>query len=700
MLVHFGVIPYLVFDGDYLPSKAITEVERSKKREESKRIGLELHRMGKQSQAHMELQKAVDVTPEMARELIEELKMSNVQYVVAPYEADAQLVYLEKKGIISGILSEDSDMLVFGANLLLTKLDQYGDCIAIHRNEFTACREISLVGWSDAEFRRMAILSGCDYLPSINKMGLKTAYRLIRKHKSIEKILRMLQFDGQFHVPSGYLEEFRKAELTFLHQRVFCPEAKKLVMATELAASTETEDLAFIGKDVEPHIARGVAVGDLNPITKVPIVVKTRNFGAPKTPWVKSRKEITGPEVGSDLKSKKPINLYYKPYRMPLAELDINTLTPSPTQSLLLDQYRGVSWSSSPAPSPVVTPDARSRTSLPSSSVQNTPSTITRPTRPRSTPTPGADLKSNPPKRLRLCEDVDETLASLNLPKLAKVEPVRSPFFSSTVPSFPTEAKVPRKGRKSKISDFNIWSDDSIEEAMAAMPDISSQPGLPVASASIDVDHAEADDPLAKPKEMRELQSPATGATVSSTELQNSATDNTPSMSNPGWLAFAKEPLTPSINHTQAETLIATQEDSVKSEFSLDHFRNNHFGATSLPREAKTTPKTHYKSKIPLPQQSYGLVRKSYSSTGALRLIGQRALGNKGIAQVVAATEVEGDVVQIRRSPEVEEILSSKGSEDLLVPNSEDENDHTSSPQSKTGDTLKEIDLKQFVFAV
>lgn len=699
MLVHFGVIPYLVFDGDYLPSKAVTEVERSKKREESKRIGLELHRMGKPSQAHMELQKAVDVTPEMARQLIEELKKSNVQYVVAPYEADAQLVYLEKKGIISGILSEDSDMLVFGANILLTKLDQYGDCIAIHRNEFTACREISLVGWSDVEFRRMAILSGCDYLPSINKLGLKTAYRLIRKHKSIEKILRMLQFDGQFHVPPGYLEEFRKAELTFLHQRVFCPEAKRLVMATELAASTENEDLAFIGKDVEPHIARGVAIGDLNPMTKEPIVVKTRNFGIPKTPWAKSRKEITGPELGSDLKSKKPINLYYKPYRTPLAELDINTLTPSPTQSLILDQYRGVSWSSSPAPSPVVTRNARPRTSLPSSSVRNTPSTTTRPTRPRSTPTPGADLKSNPPKRLRLCEDVDETLASLNLPELAKVETGRSPFFSNTVPGFPTEAKVPRKGRKSKISGFNIWSDDSIEEAMAAMPDISSQPGLPVTSASIDADHAEADDPLAKPKEMGEVQALATKAIFGSIELQNSATDNTPSMSS-GSSAFAREPLTPSINHTVAQTLIASHEDSVRSDFRFDHFRNDQFGATSLPREPKTTPKTHYKSKIPLPQQLYGHERKSYSSAGALRSIGQRVLKNKGSTQIVTATEVEVDVVQIRRSPEAEENLFSKGSEDLLVPNSEDENDHISSPQSKTGNTPNKIDLKQFVFTV
>lgn len=30
MLHHFGVIPYLVFDGDYLPSKAGTEADRER----------------------------------------------------------------------------------------------------------------------------------------------------------------------------------------------------------------------------------------------------------------------------------------------------------------------------------------------------------------------------------------------------------------------------------------------------------------------------------------------------------------------------------------------------------------------------------------------------------------------------------------------------------------------------------------------
>ena len=196
MLIHFGVTPYLVFDGDNLPSKAGTEKGRRERRKEGKRLGLELLEVGKTAQAQQELQKSVDVTPEMARMVIEELKRNNVQYVVAPYEADSQLAYLERKGIIDGVLSEDSDLLVFGVKCLITKLDKWGECIEVNRNHFAACREVSLVGWSDADFRRMCILSGCDYLPGIGGLGLKTAHRMLRKHKTVFSTPELLEIGG------------------------------------------------------------------------------------------------------------------------------------------------------------------------------------------------------------------------------------------------------------------------------------------------------------------------------------------------------------------------------------------------------------------------------------------------------------------------------------------------------------------------
>jgi exonuclease 1 len=456
MLIHFGVTPYLVFDGDNLPSKAGTESERAKRREESKRRGLELYRAGKMTQAHQELQKAVDVTPLMARHLIEELKRMNIQYVVAPYEADAQLAYLEAKGVINGILSEDSDLLVFGAKCLLTKLDQHGDCVEINRADFASCREISLVGWTDAEFRRMAILSGCDYLPSINKMGLKTAYRYVRKYKDAEKVLRMLQFEGQLTVPAGYLEKYRQAELTFLHHRVFCPIAKKLVFLTDLEPGTKEEDLPYIGEDVDPEIAIGVACGDLDPISKAPISIRAAAPSSRSTAIAPRRQTLAMP---ADLKPNKSLESFFKPKRQPLAELDPNSLTPSPSQQRLLAASVNASW--------------EARTTLSAPQLGRSISAFSdRQSRDQVRNTDRALFlvrastvsTYQPPKRQRLCSDAEESLDTEGVS--------RSRYFDTGVGESSPSVRKKGGSKKTRKSDLSVFSDDSVDGVLLELQDV------------------------------------------------------------------------------------------------------------------------------------------------------------------------------------------------------------------------------------
>lgn len=463
MLLHFGVIPYLVFDGDYLPSKSSTEAERATRREESRKMGLELHRLGKISQASLELQKAVDVTPEMAGQFIEALKKLGVRYLVAPYEADAQLAYLERKGIIDGILSEDSDLLVFGAKCLLTKLDQYGDCIEINRKDFTACRDISLVGWTDAEFRCMAILSGCDYLTNINQMGLKTAYRLVRKYKTIERILQNLAFNNKHHIPTGYLELYRKANLTFLHQRVFCPTLNDIVMMTSLQGDQEPEDFTFIGSDMDQDTAIGVSRGELNPMTKKPMtVVSSTSSDTPKTPWGGMRKQSS--TTFSELKGNKSIESFFKTQRTPLAELDPNSFTPSPSQQRLLQQ-NSTTWISSPVPATLQLPRPNesgrpSGTGLISTKVVGTTNENVQ-----------SETITHSSKRRRLCSETDKGHDSIEDAVDAASD--RSRFFASSLPKHSPSTKKKKSSRRVKDTEVNIWSDDSVEDVMASMPDIS-----------------------------------------------------------------------------------------------------------------------------------------------------------------------------------------------------------------------------------
>ncbi|KAK4096743.1 hypothetical protein N658DRAFT_501226 [Parathielavia hyrcaniae] len=474
MFKYFGVTPYLVFDGDFLPSKAKTEASRAKRREESKRLGLELLRAGKPSQAYSELQKAIDVTPEMARHLIEELKKADVPYVVAPYEADAQLVYLERQGFINGIVSEDSDLLVFGAKRLLTKMDQHGQCVEINRRDFCAVREISLTGWTDNEFRHMAIFSGCDYLEGVNNIGLKTAYRLIRKHKTPERVVRMLRFDGKHQVPETYLDEFRQAELTFLHQRVFCPKQRDIVLLTEPEPSVNVDDMPFIGAPVETELARAIAAGDVNPITRERILV-------PRSPGKRRISQALAPATGPPRSLGKPISEYFKDRsarRIPLGEMDANCFA--------VDSDQNGSATSEDAPRPIVFPlprpyveGAEEASASPARPYTSNARVLRRKTEPVSkllgldfVESPGHRRRtagpviqvyqdptssSRPPKKARLCEESA-------VEGVTSATPEKSKFFSSG------KQKRPAK----KKADQLLMSDDSIEDVFRSLPDLAS----------------------------------------------------------------------------------------------------------------------------------------------------------------------------------------------------------------------------------
>lgn len=473
MLIHFGIVPYIIFDGDYLPSKRITEIERASKREKSRKFGLELQRLGKTSLARLELQKAVDVTPEMAGQFIEKLKSLGIKYLVAPYEADAELAYLERKGIIDAILSEDSDLLVFGAECLLTKLDQYGDCVEINRKDFTACRDISLVGWSDAEFRCMAILSGCDYLPNISGMGLKTAYQLVRKYKSIDRIVRDLAFSKRFQLPARYQESFRRADLTFLHQRVFCPIVNNIVMMASFGPGPEPEDFNFIGSDLDQHVAIGVSNGELHPMTKKPMAVKIMSLNAQLTPSKDLQKQcitrISTPF--SQMKGNESIQAFFKTKRTPLAELDPNTFTPSSSQQRLLQQSTRT-WMSSPAPARM----SLTQSSESAAASASEPSARRSAALDRAGRTPQA--YSHSLKRRRLCSEQEEGQdIKITLP--ASASSTRSRYFSASRPKAVSLIDVGKSSNsKNQVTEpgIHVWSDNCIDKVMAGLPDFSNCP--------------------------------------------------------------------------------------------------------------------------------------------------------------------------------------------------------------------------------
>ncbi|KAJ1568086.1 Rad2 nuclease, partial [Cladochytrium tenue] len=90
--------------------KRPTERGRRRRRAELRERARAAQASGDAARAAELLQQSVDVTPRMAHELIARLRALQVEFVVAPYEADAQLAALERAGRVDAVLTEDSDL--------------------------------------------------------------------------------------------------------------------------------------------------------------------------------------------------------------------------------------------------------------------------------------------------------------------------------------------------------------------------------------------------------------------------------------------------------------------------------------------------------------------------------------------------------------------------------------------------------------
>jgi exonuclease 1 len=219
-LQDYGITPLIVLDGDPLLSKEVTNDKR-RARKERIRDDVE-YWLGQNNPAKARalMRQCISVSREMVYEIARMLETENIEYIIAPYESDAQLCYLQKIGYVHAILTEDSDLIPYGANRVLYKFD--GSFV----NEFNQeCLERAKGKLFRDRILDISILSGCDYLESIPGVGIVTAHRLLSRERSVEDTVERLK--SAKAVPQNYICGFHRARKTFLHQIVYDPVGKR-----------------------------------------------------------------------------------------------------------------------------------------------------------------------------------------------------------------------------------------------------------------------------------------------------------------------------------------------------------------------------------------------------------------------------------------------------------------------------------------
>lgn len=147
-----------------------------------KEKGHKLLMEGKTTEASNCFKQSVQITGEMVLAVIQACRdLPGVDCLVAPYESDAQLTYLQRAGIADLVLTEDSDLILFGCDKIMFKFDTTGQGMLFEKENLPACLGQTSEKFDFEKFRRICILSGCDYLPSLPGIGLMKAAKFFGK---------------------------------------------------------------------------------------------------------------------------------------------------------------------------------------------------------------------------------------------------------------------------------------------------------------------------------------------------------------------------------------------------------------------------------------------------------------------------------------------------------------------------------------
>ena len=281
LLRGFGIAVIVVFDGMRSPMKASTSMERKARQEANNSQGRHFldqaasaKRRGDDA-AYATLSKKADecfgrgisVTDDMVTTCIAALKQRGVRVVVAPYEADPQLVQLVWDGAADAVVTEDSDLLVYGALAsdaarrgagperpvrLLLKLEASGAATELRwrpgelgtgdqqQKMLKSLRFYDFDG-GGALFLHACLLGGTDYSRSLRGVGIVTAagvcarFRSIPEDRRLESLVRFFRRDAAQKsaarkkggapppepVPADYESDMRRAECAFLSHPVW-----------------------------------------------------------------------------------------------------------------------------------------------------------------------------------------------------------------------------------------------------------------------------------------------------------------------------------------------------------------------------------------------------------------------------------------------------------------------------------------------
>lgn len=194
-LIEAGVKLAFVFDGEAPSFKAQTLAVRSEGRDKAASAWEEARAAGEDGFKYA--QAASRINSEIiddGRRLIQAMGLPVIQ---APSEGEAQAAYMAARGDVDYAGSQDYDSLLFGAPLVVRNLAITGKRKLPKKNVFVDVQPevidlkegLANLGITHKQLVEIGIMCGTDYNAGLERVGPKTALKLIREKGDLESIL-------------------------------------------------------------------------------------------------------------------------------------------------------------------------------------------------------------------------------------------------------------------------------------------------------------------------------------------------------------------------------------------------------------------------------------------------------------------------------------------------------------------------------
>ena len=227
-----GIAPIFVFDGVPPAMKRRTIEARMNRRKEAYAEWQKAKTEGLIEEARIHAMASTKINKEIVESAKELLTYMGIPYIQAPGEGEAQAARMVRDKLVYAAASQDYDLFLFGADVVVRNLTITGRRKLPGKNVYV---DVSvervflkkLLENLQLDRQRLVwigILVGTDFNSGIEKVGPKTALKIVREHETLEDIVSYLEekYQKNFDVDPKEVEKiFMQPETTEIRTEEF-----------------------------------------------------------------------------------------------------------------------------------------------------------------------------------------------------------------------------------------------------------------------------------------------------------------------------------------------------------------------------------------------------------------------------------------------------------------------------------------------